>query len=341
MDSNFLSPIAALVVAAFLGGCASKSSGGEGSGAEVETATSDRIYEIETGDHREGTASEQLPEGDREFEEGDARLAEGIVQRDEHHYEIRRSAFDAMLEDPAALSQGPYIVPALRDGKSEGLKLQAINPGSVFDRLGLSSGDIVTTINGHALSTPDNALWAYTQVRDAERIVVDVIRSDRTVRLTYDIVGPRERADEADMGDPRGWSVLDQLPDGGLAPGELGVLVGEGIVQRDEHHYEISRPALDAVLENTAAAVQGARIVPSVRDGKPHGFVLYAVRPSSVFGRLGLSNGDTISAINGIDLTTPDDVFRAYKSVRDADRIVVDVLRLGRTVRLSYEIRGS
>ena len=167
-----------------------------------------------------------------------------------------------------------------------------------------------------------------------------MIRSDRTFRLTYDIVGSREQADEADTGDPRGWSVLDQLPDGGLAPGELGASLVRASSSAT-NTTEISRSALDAVLENTAAAVQGARIVPSVRDGKPHGFVLYAVRPSSVFGRLGLSNGDTISAINGIDLTTPDGVFRAYKSVKDADRIVVDVLRLGHAVRLSSEIRGS
>jgi type II secretory pathway component PulC len=330
---------AALVAAALLSGCASNAGGGDGPGAEAETATSERIDEVETGGPSEEPASEQLPEGDGEPGDVDALLTEGIVQRDEHHYEVGLAALDAMLADPTDLSQGARIVPAFRDGRSEGLKLQAIKPGSVFDQLGLLNDDIVTTINGHDLSTPDNALWAYTQVRDAERIVVDVIRSERTVRLTYDIAGPREQADDVDTGDPRGWAVLEQLPDAGLAPGELGVLVGEGIVERDEHHYELRRAALDAMLENTGALVQGARIVPSVRDGKPHGFTLYAVRPSSAFGRLGLSNGDTISAINGIDLKTPDEVLRAYESVKDADRIVVDVLRLGRTVRLSYDIR--
>jgi hypothetical protein len=223
---------AALVAAALLSGCASKAGGGDGPGAEAETATSEQIDEVENGGPSGEPASEQLPEGDGEPGEGDALLAVGIVQRDEHHYEVRRSALDAMLADPAALSQGPRIFPALRDGASEGLKLQAIKPGSVFDQLGLLDDDIVTKINGHDVSTPDKALWAYSQVRDAERIVVEVIRSDRTVRLTYDIAGPRERADDVDTGDPRGWSVLDQLPDGDLAPGELGVLVGLPMAQK-------------------------------------------------------------------------------------------------------------
>lgn len=57
---------------------------------------------------------------------------------------------------------------------------------------------------------------------------------------------------------------------------------------------------------------RAARIVPSVRDGKPHGFKLYAIRPGSIYVVLGLRNGDTITAVNGDDITTPDKALRIY-----------------------------
>jgi general secretion pathway protein C len=47
------------------------------------------------------------------------------------------------------------------------------------------------------------------------------------------------------------------------------------------------------------AVAKGARVVPAVKNGKPDGFKLYAIRPSSVYSKLGLTNGDTIQSING------------------------------------------
>ena len=45
---------------------------------------------------------------------------------------------------------------------------------------------------------------------------------------------------------------------------------------------------------------------------------MYAIRPNSLFGKIGLQNGDTIKSINGIDMSSPDKALEVYTKVRVA-----------------------
>ena len=63
---------------------------------------------------------------------------------------------------------------------------------------------------------------------------------------------------------------------------------------------------------------KGARVVPAVKNGKPDGFKLYAIRPSSVYAKLGLQNGDTLQSINGFELTSADKALEVYTKLREA-----------------------
>ena len=100
----------------------------------------------------------------------------------------------------------------------------------------------------------------------------------------------------------------------------------------------IQKSVVDGLLKNTAALATSARFVPSIKDGKPNGFKLYAIRPQSIFGRIGLQNGDTIKAINGSDMTTPDAALALYTKLRNASHLSVTVDRRGETVPLDYTI---
>jgi general secretion pathway protein C len=116
-------------------------------------------------------------------------------------------------------------------------------------------------------------------------------------------------------------------------------MLDDGIRQTGDNEYEIRRDLVDQVLANPAQVARGARIVPSIRDGEANGFKLYAIRPSSVFAKVGLMNGDTINEINGFDLTTPDRALEVYQRVRDANNLTVTVTRRGEPVTLRYTIR--
>lgn len=120
---------------------------------------------------------------------------------------------------------------------------------------------------------------------------------------------------------------------------DLTAAIDQGIKKIDETTYEIDRSLVEKVLANPMAVAKGARVMPSSKNGEPNGFKLYAVRPSSVYAKLGFANGDTLHAINGMELNSMDKAMEVYSKVRDARSLQVNVTRRGKPVTLSYTIR--
>jgi general secretion pathway protein C len=104
-------------------------------------------------------------------------------------------------------------------------------------------------------------------------------------------------------------------------------------------HCEIDRPLIDKLLANTTMLATAARFVPSIKDGRPNGFKLYAIRPNSIFGKIGMQNGDTVKSINGMEMSSPDQALGVYTKVRSASHLTVSVERRGETVTLDYTIK--
>ncbi len=107
----------------------------------------------------------------------------------------------------------------------------------------------------------------------------------------------------------------------------------------DDQHYVIDRSLIDQVLANPMAVAKGARVVPSMKNGVANGFKLYAIRPSSVFAKIGLANGDTIHAVNGLDMSSADQALEIYTRLRTANSLDVDVTRRGTELTLHYSIK--
>ena len=133
--------------------------------------------------------------------------------------------------------------------------------------------------------------------------------------------------------------VEEPKPEGDENKDDLQAAVDNGIKKIDDNNYEIDKSLVDKVLANPMAVAKGARVVPAVKNGKPDGFKLYAIRPSSVYSKLGLSNGDTIQTINGFELTTADKALEVYTKLREATSLEMEVTRRGKPVTLKYTIR--
>jgi general secretion pathway protein C len=113
----------------------------------------------------------------------------------------------------------------------------------------------------------------------------------------------------------------------------------KGIKTIDETHRTVSRALVDKILANPMAVAKGARIVPAVKNGKPDGFKLYAIRPSSMYARLGLMNGDTLQAVNGFELTSADQALEVYTKLREATSLEIELMRRGKPVKLFISIK--
>ncbi len=127
-------------------------------------------------------------------------------------------------------------------------------------------------------------------------------------------------------------------PEGGEKD-EMQASIDNGIKKIDDNNFEIDKALVDKVLANPMAVAKGARIVPAVKNGKPDGFKLYAIRPSSVYAKLGLTNGDTLQSINGFELTSADKALEVYTKLREATSLEMEVTRRGKPVTLKYTIR--
>jgi general secretion pathway protein C len=120
---------------------------------------------------------------------------------------------------------------------------------------------------------------------------------------------------------------------------DLQASIDNGIKKLDDNNYEIDKSLVEKVLLNPMAVAKGARVVPSMKNGKPDGFKLYAIRPASAFAKLGLTNGDTLQSINGFELTSADKALEVYTKLREATSLEVEVTRRGKPVTLKYSIR--
>ncbi len=122
-------------------------------------------------------------------------------------------------------------------------------------------------------------------------------------------------------------------------PAELtSEAIGRAISRTGPKRYAIRRELVHGLLSNPTLLRQ-ARLVPSIRDGRPDGLRLFAIRPGSVFSLIGFENGDTIRTINGFELTHPDKALEAYTRLRNASQLSVGLLRRGQPLTLEYTIR--
>jgi len=151
--------------------------------------------------------------------------------------------------------------------------------------------------------------------------------------------GHIERVGLAGQTPPPTTPVAENPPAGDENKDEMQAAIDSGVKKIDDNTYEIDRSLVDKVLANPMGVAKGARVVPSVKNGKPDGFKLYAIRPNSVYAKLGLQNGDTLQSINGFELTSADRALEVYTKLREASALQVDVTRRGKPTTLNYRIK--
>jgi general secretion pathway protein C len=116
-------------------------------------------------------------------------------------------------------------------------------------------------------------------------------------------------------------------------------LAVDGVARTGEAEYTLRRGALNHLLENQAELMTMAQVVPFQQDGRLAGVRLARVRAGSLLGRLGIQDGDVLTRIDGLEMTSPDRWLEAYTRLMRAERAQVTLLRGGQPRTLDVVIR--
>jgi len=123
-----------------------------------------------------------------------------------------------------------------------------------------------------------------------------------------------------------------------LAPTATQTLQRAPIQQISDYEYWIARQLFDDALNAPMQYAKAARIVPALHHGQPSGIKMYAIRPGSVYQQLGIHNGDTIVAINDLDLFSAEKALTLYSTIRATSVFHVRLMRANEPITLTYRI---
>ena len=77
------------------------------------------------------------------------------------------------------------ISPNMTKGKPDGLALTYIKQGSMFMKLGLKNGDVITGLNGKPINSPEDAFSFYKSLETGSDISLSIRRDGKTETINY------------------------------------------------------------------------------------------------------------------------------------------------------------
>lgn len=116
-----------------------------------------------------------------------ADMEAGITKVSDTNFRVTRGLVDQVLANQAELMRTARVIPHEENGRVVGVKLYGIRRNSLLGRLGVQNGDMLRTINGFDMSSPDSALEAYARLREADNLTLSVVRRGQPMTIDYNI----------------------------------------------------------------------------------------------------------------------------------------------------------
>lgn len=112
---------------------------------------------------------------------------EGIQKVSDTEFNVDRTEVDSALENMNQLFTQIRAVPHFEGGQSVGFRLFAIRQDSLFDKIGLKNGDIISRINGQDMTDPAKAISLFQELRNERQINVELTRNKEPLTLSYSL----------------------------------------------------------------------------------------------------------------------------------------------------------
>jgi len=102
---------------------------------------------------------------------------------------IKRGALKQVLSGgPGRFFQHMPVMPYKKAGRFIGFQVMSVFGQSIPHPKGVHVGDIVTSINGKAVTTPDQFIKVWNAMNKAQVLRVELVRNEEALRIEYPIV---------------------------------------------------------------------------------------------------------------------------------------------------------
>ena len=111
----------------------------------------------------------------------------GVRKLADNRYLLKRATVNSNLQNMSRLFTEIRAVPKMQNGSSTGFQLSEIQPGSIFQEIGLQDGDVLTAAQGQPVNDPVKAMELLQTLRNQSSITLNVIRNGAPLQLRYNI----------------------------------------------------------------------------------------------------------------------------------------------------------
>ena len=98
---------------------------------------------------------------------------------------LSRQEMTQSLGDLKSLMSQAVVRPFMADGVQQGYIISNIVPGSMYERLGLKNGDVVTEVNSKRIDNADDLLQLVNVMQSGGNVSVNLIRNGKAEALNY------------------------------------------------------------------------------------------------------------------------------------------------------------
>lgn len=109
----------------------------------------------------------------------------GMVRANGNQFQVNRESLQQQIQRPDFLNQA-LIVP----NSGGGFLVRDVQPGSVYEKLGVRVGDVIRSVNGQPVNNIEDVMKLYQEMGgldQAGHIMLDISRAGRTEQLQYDL----------------------------------------------------------------------------------------------------------------------------------------------------------
>ncbi|MGM0558351.1 MAG: type II secretion system protein GspC [Myxococcota bacterium] len=102
-------------------------------------------------------------------------------------YKVDRESIKKQLDNPKDLATQGRVIPNYKNGQRNGLKIVGVRPNSVYQDLGIQSGDVLRGVNGREINTQQEALELFEKLKTEDEVEIQVERRGQQKELKYNI----------------------------------------------------------------------------------------------------------------------------------------------------------